>query len=177
MLTEENFRRANVEATQTVDIVSFVDALEIAPMYFESPYYLAPDKRGEKGYALLRQTLIETGKVAIAKVVIRTRQYRAALLPVNDVIVMDTLRYANELRSADELDVPTRNLKAVGTFPPKITPLAWEFTCAEMGPTGGGYDTKTAHGGTDHRRAQGRPGRHRGSRALPQARHLGRHVL
>jgi DNA end-binding protein Ku len=120
VLTEEDFKRANVEATQTVDILSFVDGAEIPPMYFETPYYLAPDKRGDKGYALLRETLLQTGKVGIANVVIRTRQYVAALLPVGKVIVMNTLRYANELRSADEFDVPSRDLKAVGISPREV---------------------------------------------------------
>jgi DNA end-binding protein Ku len=78
VLTDEDFRRANVEATQTIDIVNFVRAEDIAPTSFETPYYLAPDKRGEKGYALLRETLKKTGKAAIAMVVIRTRQYIAA---------------------------------------------------------------------------------------------------
>ncbi|HSC57020.1 MAG TPA: Ku protein, partial [Nitrospira sp.] len=91
VLTEEDFKRANVEATQTVDILSFVDEDEISSMYFETPYYLAPDKRGHKGYALLRETLNQTGKIGIANVVIRTRQYVAALIPVGDVIVMNTL--------------------------------------------------------------------------------------
>lgn len=81
ILTEEDFKRANVKATQTVDIVAFVDAEEVAPTYFETPYYLAPDKRGEKGYALLRETLKATNKIGIATVVIRTRQYLAALIP------------------------------------------------------------------------------------------------
>jgi len=114
VLTEEDFKRANVEATQTVDILNFVDEDEISPMYFETPYYLAPDKRGLKGYALLRETLKQTGKIGIANVVIRTRQYVAALMPVGDVILMNTLRYANELRGTDELEVPSSNLKAVG---------------------------------------------------------------
>ncbi len=114
VLTEEDFKRANVEATQTVEIVSFVSGDDIAPMYFETPYYLAPDKRGEKGYALLRETLLQTGKVGIATVVIRTRQYVAALWPVDQVIMLNTLRYTNELRTADELDVPLQDLKAVG---------------------------------------------------------------
>jgi DNA end-binding protein Ku len=98
VLTDEDFRRANVEATETVEIVKFVEASEIAPVYFETPYYLAPQKRGEKGYALLREILIQKQKVAIANVVIRTRQYVAALMPLGDVIVMTTLRYANEIR-------------------------------------------------------------------------------
>jgi DNA end-binding protein Ku len=114
VLTDEDFKRANVEATQTVDILSFVNKAEISPMYFETPYYLAPDKRGQKGYALLRETLKQTGKIGIAKVVIRTRQYIAALMPVDDVIVMNTLRYANELRGSDEFELPSSNLKAVG---------------------------------------------------------------
>ena len=114
VLSEDDFKRANVEATQTVDILSFVEQDEIEPMYYETPYYLAPDKRGHKGYALLRETLKQTGKVGIANVVIRTRQYVAALIPFHDVILMNTLRYHNELRDTDELDVPSDNLKAVG---------------------------------------------------------------
>jgi DNA end-binding protein Ku len=117
VLTDEDFRRANVEATQTIDILRFVEGKEIAPMYFETPYYLAPDRRGEKGYALLRETLRQTHKVGIANVVIRTRQYVAALIPVDDVIVMNTLRYANEVRAADELDLPPKHLKAAGVTP------------------------------------------------------------
>jgi DNA end-binding protein Ku len=120
VLTEDDFKRANVQATQTIDILSFVDEDEISSMYFETPYYLAPDKRGHKGYALLRETLKQTGQVAIANVVIRTRQYVAALMPVGDVIVMNTLRYANELRGIDELEVPSSNLKAVGVNPREI---------------------------------------------------------
>jgi len=114
VLTEEDFKRANIEATQTVDIVTFVAAEEVAPAYFETPYYLAPDKRGEKGYALLRETLKATNKIAIATVVIRTRQYLAALIPSDDVIVLNTLRYKNELKSAKDLDVPSGNLRASG---------------------------------------------------------------
>jgi len=120
VLTDEDFKRANVEATQTVDIVAFVDAEEVAPTYFETPYYLAPDKRGEKGYALLRETLKATDKIAIATVVIRTRQYLAALIPSGDVIVLNTLRYKNELKSAKDLAVPAANLKASGVSPREI---------------------------------------------------------
>lgn len=120
VLTDEDFRRANVEATQTVDIVNFVQAEEIAPTAFETPYYLAPDKRGEKGYALLRETLKKTGKVAIATVVIRTRQYIAALIPWHDVMVLNTLRYANELRPSKDLEIPTKSLKAAGVSPREL---------------------------------------------------------
>jgi DNA end-binding protein Ku len=105
-LEKEDFKRANVEATQTVDIVGFVDRESLSPLFFEAPYYLAPGKHGDKGYALLRETLIRTGRVGIAKVVIRTREHIAALYAVDNMLVLDTLRYANELRDPSELKVP-----------------------------------------------------------------------
>ena len=120
VLTDEDFRRANVEATQTIDIVNFVRAEDIAPTSFETPYYLAPDKRGEKGYALLRETLKKTGKAAIATVVIRTRQYIAALIPWSEMIVLNTLRYANELRPSKDLEIPAKSLKATGVTPREL---------------------------------------------------------
>ena len=120
VLTEEDFRRANVEATQTIDILCFVQAEDIAPTFFETPYYLAPDKRGEKGYALLRETLKKTGQVAIATVVIRTRQYIAAMIPWDDMMVLNTLRYANELRPTKDLDIPEKSLKAAGVTPREL---------------------------------------------------------
>ena len=120
VLTDGDFRRANVEATQTVDIVAFVNAEEVAPTYFETPYYLAPDKRGEKGYVLLRETLKATDKMAIATVVIRTRQYLAALIPNGEGIVLNTLRYKNELKSAKSLELPSGSLRASGVSPREI---------------------------------------------------------
>src|SRR3954465_15365036 len=74
ILSDEDFKLANPKATQTVDIKAFVDASQISPQYFETPYRLAPGKRGEKAYALLRETLRETNKVGIAMVVIRSKQ-------------------------------------------------------------------------------------------------------
>ena len=118
-LDKEDFRRANVEATQTVDISGFVAADSVAPYYLESPYYLAPDKHGEKGYALLREVLERTGKVAIATVVIRTRQHIAMLYPHDNVIVLNTLRYQNELRASKGLDVP-KDLKEAKVHPNEI---------------------------------------------------------
>jgi len=104
--SEEDFRQANVEATQTVDILHFVDAKDIAPVYFDTPYYLSPGKRGEKGYALLRETLKKSGKVAIANVVIRTRQHIAVLIPMGSMLLLDTLRYADEIKPVDEFELP-----------------------------------------------------------------------
>src|SRR5882762_6476456 len=108
VLSEEDFRRANPEATKTVDIVAFVELAEIAPIYFETPYYLGPGKRGEKAYALLRDAMAKAGKAGIATVVIRTKQYLAALIPRDEALVLNTLRYHKELRTAEELEIPEK---------------------------------------------------------------------
>lgn len=114
VLTEEDLRRANVEATQTIDIQAFVDAAQVPLAFYEQPYYLAPARGGAKVYALLRETLRKSGKIAIATVVIRTRQHLCALLCSEDQIVLDTLRYPNELRSTEELKLPPVSLKSAG---------------------------------------------------------------
>jgi len=106
VLSDEDFRRANVDASKTVDIQAFVDLKDIPPLFFETPYYLAPGKRGEKAYALLRDAMKKAGKAGIATVVIRTRQYLAAVMPQDDVLLMDTLRYAGEIKGPEELGVP-----------------------------------------------------------------------
>ncbi len=106
VLSPEDFRRANPEAAKTVDIQAFVELADIAPQYFETPYYLVPGKRGEKAYALLRETLKKAGKAGIATVVIRTKQYLAALLAQDELLVLNTLRYHDELKKASEFDVP-----------------------------------------------------------------------
>jgi len=108
VLSEEDFKRANVEATKTVDIVAFVDLKEIPPKFFDTPYYLSPGKRGEKAYALLRDALKKAGKAGVATVVIRTRQYLAALVPEDRVLMLNTLRYADELKDADEVGIPDK---------------------------------------------------------------------
>lgn len=105
-LEKEDFATANVEATQTVDIVGFVDKVQVPPYFYEAPYYLGPGKHGDKGYALLRETLIRTGKVGIANVVIRTRAHVAAVYAVESHLVMNTLRFATELRDPSEIKVP-----------------------------------------------------------------------
>lgn len=111
VLSEEDLKRANVEATQTIDIQSFVDAQEVSPLYFEQPYYLAPSKGGEKVYVLLRETLKKANKIGIAQVVIRTKQHLAALMPVDDVIVLNILRYQEEIRSLDGIALPDSKSK------------------------------------------------------------------
>ena len=106
VITNEDFKQANVEATQTVDIVAFVDAAAVAPYYYDTPYYLEPGKRGEKGYVLLREVLRRTGRIGIANVVIRSRQHLAALVPLERMLLMNTLRFANEIRPTAELNLP-----------------------------------------------------------------------
>ncbi len=108
VLSEEDFRRANPEASKTVDIVAFVDLHDIAPIYFETPYYLGPAKHGEKPYALLRDAMAKAGKAGIATVVIRTKQYLAALIAQDDALVLNTLRYYKELKRAEDLEIPEK---------------------------------------------------------------------
>src|ERR1044071_8231637 len=113
VVSDEDFKQANVEATQTVDIVAFVDAAAVAPYYYDTPYYLEPGKRGEKGYKLLREVLRKSGRVGIANVVIRSKQHLAALIPLERMLVMNTLRFANEIRPASELDLPDEGASGV----------------------------------------------------------------
>lgn len=112
VLSDEDFRRANPEAAKTVDIQAFVELGSIAPQHFDTPYYLVPDKRGEKAYALLRETLEKAGRAGIASVVIRTRQYLAALVAQDGLLVLNTLRYADELKDPAELKIPEARVTA-----------------------------------------------------------------
>jgi DNA end-binding protein Ku len=112
VLSEEDFRRTNPQASKTVDIVAFVDLHAIAPQFFDTPYYLVPGKRGEKAYALLRDTLQKSGKAGIASVVIRTKQYLAALIAQDELLILDTLRYADELKDVQELKIPEAKVTA-----------------------------------------------------------------
>ncbi|GAC1311639.1 MAG: Ku protein [Vulcanimicrobiaceae bacterium] len=106
IISDEDFDRVNPEATQSVDIVQFVDLAEIDPMYFDKPYYLEPEKRGRHAYALLREALKESGKVGIAKVVIRSREHLAALKPSGDALVLELMHFADEIVEVSTLDLP-----------------------------------------------------------------------
>jgi DNA end-binding protein Ku len=92
------------EATRTIDIEDFVDLDEIDPLYFDSNYYLVPDERGEKAYRLLLEAMQDAGKVGIARVVMRTKQYLVAVRPVNDALVMTTMNFADEVVPQKELE-------------------------------------------------------------------------
>jgi DNA end-binding protein Ku len=120
VMSEEDFRRANVQQARSVEISTFVDARSIPPQYFETPYYLVPGERGQKVYALLRETMRETGKVGVGQVVIRTSHHLAAVAPVDEALMMITLRYANELRSANEFRFPPLGLKSAGVTPKEL---------------------------------------------------------
>jgi len=106
ILKEEDFRRADIEATQSVEIMEFVELDEIDPMFFDRPYYLEPQKKGAKAYALLREALRRSGKVGIAKVVIKTRQHLAAVKPVQNALVLELMHFAEELIKPDALQIP-----------------------------------------------------------------------
>jgi DNA end-binding protein Ku len=111
VLSDADFQHANPESTETIEILEFVERAAIEPSYFDKPYYLAPRKGGAKSYALLRQTLARSDKVGIAKVVLRTRQHLAAVLAVDRAIVVNLMRFADELRDAEGLDLPTASQK------------------------------------------------------------------
>ncbi|MEP7043015.1 MAG: Ku protein [Dokdonella sp.] len=109
VLDEEDIRAAAPESHEAVEIEAFVDADAISPVYYEKPYILVPGKKAEKGYVLLRETLVETGKIGIARVVIRTREYLAAVIPQKHALVLMLLRYPQELVDADDYNIPSKS--------------------------------------------------------------------
>ncbi len=111
MMNDEDFQKASVKATQTVSIEGFIQKDAVNYIYLEKPYYLVPDKHGEKAYVLLRETLANANLVAIARVVIRSREHLALVIPESKVLVLDLLRWHDELRPADDLLVPGDDLK------------------------------------------------------------------
>lgn len=120
ILSDDDIASANPKASQTVDILGFVKADEIDVAYFDKPYYLGPIGSGKKGYALLRDVLRATERVAVATVVIRTKQYLAAVFARGPVMVLEVLRYAYELRDPADIDVPGDDLAALGLKKPEI---------------------------------------------------------
>jgi DNA end-binding protein Ku len=113
VVSDTDLRRASPERTQRIDILAFVEATAIPPLYFDRPYYLEPARGGERGYALFREALRRSGKLAVASVVVKTRQHLAAVLVYDRVLVLDVLRYASELRDPAKLRVPGTMLKAL----------------------------------------------------------------
>ena len=112
VLKDEDFQRVDLEATQTVDIQDFVDQEEIDPMFFYKPYYLEPQKGGDKAYALLRDSLKDTNKVGVAKVVIKTRQYLAGVKPEDGALVLELMHFADELADSGKASSPEGKWKS-----------------------------------------------------------------
>jgi len=115
VLTKEDFKTAALEKTKTIDILDFVDPKEIDERYFETPYYLLPAKGADRAYALLRDAIRESGKVGIAKIILRDAQHLAAVESIGDAIVLTMMRFADELADLSEFRFP----KAEGVRQPE----------------------------------------------------------
>jgi DNA end-binding protein Ku len=112
ILKDEDFARVDVEATQTVDIMNFVSLEDVDPLLFYKPYFLEVGKGGDKAYTLLHDALVDTGKIAIAKVVIRARQHLAAVKPQARGLMLELMHFPKELIDTSEFKEPAK--KAVG---------------------------------------------------------------
>jgi DNA end-binding protein Ku len=113
VLKDEDFSRIDVEATQTVDIINFVTLQEVNPLLFYKPYFLEVAKGGEKAYCLLREALDKSKKIAIAKVVIKTRQHLAAVKPQGEALMLELMRFPEEILENSEIKLPAK--KALST--------------------------------------------------------------
>lgn len=111
LLKDKDIKDIAGEHTKSVNIESFVNIADLNYMDFEKPYYIVPDKNGEKGYVLLREALKNTKKAGISKVIIHTREYLAALMPYENALVLNLLRYHQEIVKPSEFDLPSDNLK------------------------------------------------------------------
>lgn len=120
LMSEEELQNASPEMTKTIEIEQFVDLGDIDIRYFDRPYVLVPGNKGEKGYVLLREAIKDAGKAGIAKVVIRARQYLAALIAQGNALVLELLRYDQELIDLSEFDLPTSDLRKNGVAKKEI---------------------------------------------------------
>lgn len=111
VLEPEDIKSAASENRESVDVEAFVDAADIGAEYFEKPYILVPGKKAEKGYVLLRETLKRTGKIGIARVVIRTREYLSAVIPKEHALILVLMRFQQELVDVEDLPIPTEDIK------------------------------------------------------------------
>ena len=112
VLSDEQIKAAFPRSTQTIEIEAFVQAAEISFFLLEKPYYLEPIGKGEKVYALLRESMLEAGVIGIARVVMHTKEHLAVLIPSGPALMLNTIRWANEIRPADELNLPAAGRKA-----------------------------------------------------------------
>jgi DNA end-binding protein Ku len=108
VLADKDFERASAKKTRTIEITNFVNEQEIESSYYETPYYLEPDKSGARAYALLREALAKTGKVGIASFVMRSKESLAILKPSENVIILNRIRFAEEIRDPKDLKLPPK---------------------------------------------------------------------
>ena len=130
ILDDEDFQQVAMEVTRTIDIMDFVDESRIDSRYYDKPYYLSVQPGGDKAYALLRKAMRETGKIAVAKVVFRNREHLAAVKVVGDVLVLNTMRFADELISLEAAQAPSEEKlsdKEVDMATQLVTQLSSEF--------------------------------------------------
>lgn len=109
VIEPEDLAKANVKATQTIDIQDFVPRDQIDPAYFETPYFMVPQPRAMKAYVLLREALEKKGAVAVATFVLRTREHLVAVMPVGDALMLEILRFGHELKEAEDIPLPDRS--------------------------------------------------------------------
>lgn len=121
VLSQDEIAAAYPKTTQTVEIEAFVPIAQIPFVYLERPYYMSPINKGAKVYALLREVLRDSGKVGIAKVVIQTKQHLAVLMPCGPALILNLLRWGDEVRSWDQLDLPALGSKAAGLTAKELT--------------------------------------------------------
>lgn len=114
VLTEDEIRAAYPKTTQTIELLAFVDAGEIDPVYFDKPYYAEPSQSSRKAYQILTKTLEATGRVGVARMVLRTKAHLAALIPRDNMLIVLFLRYAHDLRDAKEFSLPPQEIKSLG---------------------------------------------------------------
>src|SRR5690349_2514690 len=107
-ITDEDLDKADIELTKTIQIQEFVQENEIDPVYFDKPYYLEPQKGGERAYALMRDALAQSKRVGIAKVVLKSREHLAAVKSVGNMLTLQTMRFAHEIVDAGSLNLPAK---------------------------------------------------------------------
>jgi DNA end-binding protein Ku len=120
ILSEDQIKAAYPKSTQTIEIESFIEAREIPFTLLETPYYLEPIGRGDKVYALLRESMREAGVIGIARVVMHTKEHLAALVPAGAALVLNTIRWADEIRPLDDLKLPAEGKTAAGLKPAEL---------------------------------------------------------
>lgn len=133
VLSEEQIKSAYPKSTQTIEIECFVKASEIAFTLLETPYYLEPLGKGEKVYALLRESMLEAGVIGIARVVMHTKEHLAALIPSGAALVLNTLRWAGEIRPLADLKLPDQGKTAAGLKPGELK-MAAQLIADMTGP-------------------------------------------